>query len=115
MTDDTTADEATPTEAGGPAPQPQSTGEDEFTELTESTEVQGPPSARFADIAELTYEDARDQLVSVVQRLESGQVPLDETMNLWERGEALADHCGAWLDRAEKRLDDAVARREQSR
>lgn len=65
----------------------------------------------FPDIAELSYEDARDQLVGVVQRLESGQAPLDETMSLWERGESLADHCGGWLDRAEKRLDEAIARR----
>lgn len=66
---------------------------------------------RFPDIAQLSYEDARDELVTVVQRLESGRAPLDDTMRLWERGEALADHCGAWLDRAEKRLDEAIERR----
>ena len=76
-----------------------------------ATSATSATSARFPDIAELSYEDARDQLVGVVQRLESGQAPLDETMSLWERGEALADHCGAWLDRAEKRLDEAIARR----
>lgn len=72
-------------------------------------------SIRFPDIADLSYESARDQLVGVVQRLESGQAPLDETMSLWERGEALADHCSAWLDQAEKRLDEAIARRGSGR
>lgn len=84
--------------------------DDPQTEPT--TDDAAPPTTppRFADIAELSYEDARDQLVGVVQRLESGQAPLDQTMELWERGEALADHCTAWLDRAEKRLDEAIAR-----
>lgn len=88
---------------------------DEFT-ATEEPPASAPQAtqngpAKFPDIAELTYEDARDQLVGVVQRLESGQTPLDETMTLWERGEALADHCSQWLDRAETRLDEKVADR----
>lgn len=73
--------------------------------------VTASTTARFPDIAALSYEDARDQLVGVVQRLESGQAPLDETMNLWERGEALAEHCSQWLHRAEQRLEQSAATR----
>jgi len=56
---------------------------------------------------ELTYEQARDELVSVVHRLESGGVPLDESLKLWERGEELAAICQRWLDGARARVDAA--------
>lgn len=58
-----------------------------------------------ADPASLTYEQARDELVAVVQQLESGGVPLEQSLSLWERGEALADRCQQWLDGARERLD----------
>ena len=64
-----------------------------------------------ADVAGLGYEEARDELSAIVARLESGQVGLEESMRLWERGEALAAHCEAWLDKAEASLqagDDAA-------
>ncbi|MBM6405678.1 exodeoxyribonuclease VII small subunit [Phycicoccus sp. CSK15P-2] len=60
--------------------------------------------AANADVADLGYEQARDELVDIVARLESGQVGLEESMRLWERGEALAAHCSTWLDRAEERI-----------
>src|SRR5699024_9334143 len=63
------------------------------------------------DIASLSYEAARDQLVEVVRRLESGQGGLEESISLWERGEMLARRCQQWLDRARERLEDAVAAR----
>ena len=66
----------------------------------------------FPDIAEMGYEQARDELASIVSTLESGRTPLEESMRLWERGEALADHCSTWLDGAQSRIEDAVARRE---
>ena len=56
------------------------------------------------DIADLSYEAARDELVTIVAKLEGGQVPLEASLRLWERGEALAAHCSAWLDGAERRL-----------
>lgn len=62
-------------------------------------------STANADIADLSYEAARDELASIVSRLESGQVELEDSMTLWERGEALAAHCETWLDRAEARLN----------
>ena len=64
-----------------------------------------------ADIAELSYEAARDQLVEVVRRLESGQGGLEDSIGLWERGEMLARRCQQWLDGARERLDDAEAAR----
>lgn len=57
-----------------------------------------------SEIADLTYEQARDELVTLVARLESGQVGLDESMALWQRGETLAAHCSQWLDRAEAKI-----------
>lgn len=61
-----------------------------------------------ADIAAMTYEEARDELIKVVADLEQGAVTLEESMALWERGEALAAQCETWLSGARKRLDDAV-------
>ena len=56
---------------------------------------------------ELGYEQARDELVDVVRRLETGGTGLEEALALWERGEALADRCQVWLDGARERLDAA--------
>ncbi len=56
------------------------------------------------DVADLSYEEARQELVELVARLEGGQAGLEESMRLWERGEALAAHCEAWLDKAEASL-----------
>lgn len=55
----------------------------------------------------LSYEAARDELVSIVSQLEGGRVPLEESLALWERGEALAAHCAAWLDGAQERITAA--------
>jgi len=62
------------------------------------------PSGEHADVAAMSYEQARDELVGLVARLENGQVGLEESMHLWQRGEVLAAHCGQWLDRAEARI-----------
>ena len=61
--------------------------------------------------AELTYEQARQQLAEVVTKLESGGVPLAESMQLWERGEQLAKICQAWLDGCRNRLERAIDQR----
>ena len=53
----------------------------------------------------LSYEDARAQLVEVVQRLEAGGTTLEEALALWERGEQLATVCQEWLDGARARLE----------
>jgi len=62
-----------------------------------------------ADVAALSYEQARDELVAVVGRLESGAATLEESLALWERGEALATRCQQWLDGARERLSAARA------
>ncbi|MBM7807481.1 exodeoxyribonuclease VII small subunit [Geodermatophilus bullaregiensis] len=51
-----------------------------------------------------TYEQAREELAEVVRRLEAGGLTLEESLALWERGEALAELCRHWLDRARERL-----------
>jgi exodeoxyribonuclease VII small subunit len=56
-----------------------------------------------------SYEEAREELVDVVRRLESGGTNLEESLALWERGERLAQICQDWLDGARKRLDATIA------
>jgi exodeoxyribonuclease VII small subunit len=78
---------------------------------TENPEGAAPQEGRAAtadvpnaDVASLSYEQARDELVDLVARLENGSVGLEESMGLWQRGEALAAHCATWLDHAEARI-----------
>ncbi len=59
------------------------------------------------DVAELSYEQARDELVQVVAELEQGSATLEQSLALWERGEALAARCEEWLIGAKARLDAA--------
>ena len=82
---------------------------DENDTTNRNTVEAAEASAEFPDVAELTYEDARDELTSIVSRLEGGQVPLEESMRLWRRGEALAEHCTAWLDGAQRQITEAPA------
>ena len=65
--------------------------------------------SKNADVTKLSYEQARDQLVQVVASLEQGSATLEESMALWERGEALATQCELWLSGAKARLDAALA------
>ncbi len=55
-----------------------------------------------------SYEAARDELVDVVRRLEGGGITLEESLQLWERGEELARICQEWLDGARARLEAAA-------
>ena len=59
----------------------------------------------------LSYEQARDKLAAVVKRLEAGGLTLEQSLELWERGERLATVCGEWLDGARARLAAAIATR----
>lgn len=65
-----------------------------------------------ADVAELGYERARDELVNVVKMLEQGGLDLDESLALWERGEALAKRCEEHLAGARQRVENALSHRE---
>ena len=58
-------------------------------------------------VAELSYEQARDELIRVVNELEQGSSTLEQSLALWERGEALARRCEEWLIGAKARLDAA--------
>lgn len=69
-----------------------------------SAPAAGGASGANEDVATLSYERAREELVAVVQRLEAGSVPLEDSLALWERGEALAQRCQTWLDEARARL-----------
>ncbi len=60
----------------------------------------------------LSYEQARDKLAAVVKRLEAGGLTLEQSLELWERGERLATVCGEWLDGARARLAAAMAARD---
>ncbi len=62
------------------------------------------------DVSELSYEQARDELVAVVTSLEQGSATLEESLALWERGEALASRCEEWLIGARERLEQARSR-----
>jgi exodeoxyribonuclease VII small subunit len=55
-----------------------------------------------------SYEEAREELLDVVRRLETGGSTLEESLTLWERGEELARICQDWLDGARKRLDTVM-------
>lgn len=60
----------------------------------------------------LTYEQAREELMQVVMKLESGGVPLADSMALWQRGEELAKLCQQFLDGAREQVAKARAAEE---
>jgi exodeoxyribonuclease VII small subunit len=70
----------------------------------------GPPKGSET----LSYEQARDKLAAVVKRLEAGGLTLEQSLELWERGERLATVCGEWLDGARARLAAAMAARDDT-
>lgn len=65
-------------------------------------------------ISELGYEEARDELIAVVERLEHGGLDLDASLQLWERGEQLAKRCEEHLAGARSRVERALAAQDQS-
>ena len=64
-------------------------------------------STPSSDVKDLSYEQARDELIRVVSELEQGSATLEESLALWERGEALAARCEEWLLGAKARLEAA--------
>ena len=61
------------------------------------------------DLSQMTFEDALKALEDVVRKLETGEVPLDDSISLYERGELLRKHCQARLDAAQARIEKIVA------
>ncbi|GAA1340190.1 exodeoxyribonuclease VII small subunit [Kocuria sp. p3-SID1433] len=80
--------------------------------MTETTPSSPGAAPDLSDIESMGYEQAREELVATVSKLEAGGTALEESLALWERGEALANRCEQWLDGARDRLDAARARRE---
>ncbi|MEU3946325.1 exodeoxyribonuclease VII small subunit [Streptomyces sp. NPDC029526] len=74
--------------------------------------MSGKTEQAAAGEAALGYEQARDELIEVVRRLETGGTTLEESLALWERGEELARVCRRWLEGARARLDAALAEEE---
>jgi len=64
-------------------------------------------SEQTPEVADLSFEQARDELVRVVAELEQGAPTLEQSLALWERGEALAARCEEWLLGAKRRLEEA--------
>jgi exodeoxyribonuclease VII small subunit len=61
----------------------------------------------------LSFEAARDELEQIVRKLEDGNVTLQESLDLWQRGEFLAAHCDRLLGRAESQIEAAKAQIEE--
>ena len=80
----------------------------------ESEGTTSEPQELPEGIQALGYEEARDQLFSIVQTLERNQSGLEESIALWERSELLARRCDEWLDGARERLDRATDRQRQA-
>lgn len=72
--------------------------------MAPAPDTTGQADPTLPDPATMGYEQARDELAAVVSRLESGAGTLEESLALWERGEALAARCQEWLDGARARL-----------
>ena len=82
--------------------------------MPDKTPTPAAGDAKGVDADDLSYEQARDELVTVVQRLEAGGTTLQESIELWERGEELAAICQRWLDGARARLDAVMAQSSDS-
>ena len=91
------------------APAPKSAAKSATKPATEPAPAE---KAEAGDDA-LGYEQAREELLEVVRRLEAGGTSLEESLALLERGEQLARVCQRWLDGARARLDAALAEEEQ--
>lgn len=68
----------------------------------------------MSDKPEIGYEQARDELIATVQKLEAGGATLEESIALWERGEQLAAICQQWLEGARERLKAAAGQSEDN-
>src|SRR5215469_13832874 len=68
-------------------------------------EATAKPPAKYLDIAAMSFEKALRELESIVGRLERGDVELEESINIFERGEALKDHCDRLLRQAEAKVE----------
>ena len=73
------------------------------------TRYRGKVTKKPDPLAELSYEQCRDELIAIVSKLEAGTATLDESMTQWERGEALAKRCEEFLDGAQQTIEAATS------
>ena len=73
--------------------------------MAQETQTAPRPAQRHADIREMTFERALKELEHIVGRLERGDVELEESIAIYERGEALKDHCDRLLKQAEAKVE----------
>ena len=72
------------------------------------TDAAGTGVAGNEDVFEMSYEAARAELIETVQALENAGAPLEDTLKLWDRGEALASRCQDILDTAQAKLNERM-------
>ncbi len=77
--------------------------------MVSSTEPVNGASQELIDPQTMSYEQAKDELRLVVQTLESGSIPLEETLELWQRGESLATRCRSILEAASAKIEEITA------
>lgn len=85
-----------------------------MTNSPQQPSTQQAPGQPAVEINQMSYEQARAELVATVQALEAGNLTLEDSVALWKRGEALADRCQAWLDSARDMLSKAQEAREET-
>ncbi|AKE41758.1 exodeoxyribonuclease VII small subunit [Corynebacterium kutscheri] len=79
-----------------------------------TTPANKPTLTVFTPLEELSYEQARAELVEIVRILELGQMSLDESLHYWERGEELAKHCENYLAGATTRIETVLKTQDNS-
>lgn len=89
-------------------PQPDDAGDDAGDDDTETGAEADATDSADTPRPEIGFEQARDELIEVVRKLETGGTTLEESLALWERGEHLAGVCEQWLEGAKTRLQNAM-------
>ena len=80
----------------------------ESTPKLTQTVAAGTDTPDNEDVSEMSYEAARAELIETVQALENAGAPLEDTLKLWDRGEALASRCQDILDSAQAKLNERM-------
>jgi exodeoxyribonuclease VII small subunit len=73
--------------------------------MTQEVNMNVKAGAKHLDIKDLTFEKALKELEGIVDRLEKGAVELEESIAIYERGEALREHCDRLLKQAEAKVE----------
>lgn len=111
---ETTPGDSSPSKATPEAEETKSAAAAKSTKTTKSAGAAKSTrtQALESQIAQLSYEEARDKLAEIVRSLEAGNISLEDSLQLWELGEALGKRCQEWLDSARARLEAARAEAE---